>query len=76
MLFRSKNAIALKSSAAKGAAKNVAQSILQALDHPERASILSAEARQMVERKYSWDRTVLDMETLYGTGENSGLASD
>jgi glycosyltransferase involved in cell wall biosynthesis len=58
-----KNAIELKSNSAR----SVSQSMLWALDHPEWTSKLSLAAREMVEARYSWDRTVVEMETLYGT---------
>jgi len=63
------NAIALNSDTAE----TVAQSIQWALDHPEETSKLSVQARKMVEDSYPWNRTVLEMETVYGIWENRGL---
>jgi len=66
------NAITLKSDSAK----TVAQTMQWALDHPEKTSKLSVKARDMVQSTYSWERTVLGMETVYGIWEDSGLASN
>ncbi len=60
-----KNAIALKSSAAK----DVAGAIDWALDHPEETTKLSEEARKMVQDAFTWDHTVMAMETVYGIHE-------
>jgi len=61
-----KNAIALNSDDAK----DVAESVAWALDHPSETHKLSVHARKMVEDSYAWDRTVLEMETVYGIREN------
>jgi len=61
-----KNAIALKSDEAK----DVAESVGWALDHPRETQKLSEQARKMVENSFPWQRTVLEMETVYGIREN------
>ena len=60
------NAIALKSDTAK----DVAESVAWALDHPDQTRKLSVQARKMVENAYPWNRTVQEMETVYGIWEN------
>ena len=60
------NAIALKSDEPK----DVADSVAWALDHPDQTRKLSVQARRMVESAYPWNRTVLEMETVYGIWEN------
>jgi glycosyltransferase involved in cell wall biosynthesis len=59
------NAIALKSNATR----DVANTIEWALDHPDKTSKLSLQARKMVEVKYPWNKTVQAMETVYGIWE-------
>jgi glycosyltransferase involved in cell wall biosynthesis len=61
-----KNGIALESVAAK----DVAESVGWALDHPNETRKLSTHARKMVEDSFPWNRTVLGMETVYGIREN------
>lgn len=64
------NAIALKPGA-----RNVAEAIALALDHPEETRKLAVRARKMVDAQYSWDRTVLGMDRLYGNGKTRRLAA-
>jgi glycosyltransferase involved in cell wall biosynthesis len=61
-----KNAIALKSDDVK----DVAETVGWALDHPSETRKLSVHARKMVENSFPWQRTVLEMETVYGIREN------
>ena len=65
-LENGKNAIALESDSAT----DVAESVGWALDHPSETRKLSAQARKMVEDSFAWNRTVLEMETVYGIREN------
>jgi glycosyltransferase involved in cell wall biosynthesis len=46
-------------------AKDVADAILQSLDNRQRLQAIACRARRMVERHYSWDRTVAQFDSLY-----------